>query len=292
MSSPAGVPSADGSRPGLGTHTLSLGCQPPDPSCDDSHRRELGGPFQFLLSFSLGAPSWYACSPATGPGNTARLSCQCPGSGRPIDHPWTWRDDRTVAGRRGGKGCSQSLWLPPEGAEFIQERCTGLLPLFSFSFGPSYALHSNSSSPQDTGSRFSQCNSKICSMRKPPMLAFRFLHKPCSHCPLQEPLGLCPSGGPPTWEDAAQTCVCVCSVATTLPLPLLLLLNVTAPACAFTPSHCPPSHTSDLYHRSQKLTAPPPAASWNDRFRRTPVSCLCDNNRQQEGPLVMCQMFF
>lgn len=53
MSSPAGVPSADGSRPGLGTHTLSLGCQPPDPSCDDSHRQELGGPFS---SFYLSAP--------------------------------------------------------------------------------------------------------------------------------------------------------------------------------------------------------------------------------------------
>lgn len=205
----------------------------------------------------------------------------------PLGLVW-WSDSGRQEGR---KGCSQSLWLPPEGAEFMQERYTGLLPLFSFSFGPSYAPHSNSCSLQDTGSRFSQCSSKICSMHKPPILAFRFLRRPCSHCPLQEPLGLCPSGGPSTWEDAAQTCVCVCSVATTLPLPLLLLLNMTAPACAFTPSHCPPSHTSDLYHHSQKLTAPP-AASWDDCFRHTPVSCLCDNNRQQEGPLVMCQTFF
>ena len=75
---------------------------------------------------------------------------------------------------------------------------TSPLPLFSLSFVPSYAPQSDSCSPQDTGSSFPQCCSKICSMSKPSMLAFGFLHEPCSHCPSQEPPALCPSGGPPT----------------------------------------------------------------------------------------------
>lgn len=64
-------------QPGRGPHPTSQGrplsCQPPGPSCNDSHRPEPGGPF---ASFHLPALGLGGCArrPAPRPGNPARLS--------------------------------------------------------------------------------------------------------------------------------------------------------------------------------------------------------------------------
>lgn len=182
MSSLAGVPSADGSRPGMGTHTLSLGCQPPNPSCNKSHRGEPGGPFSsFYLSAlgplrdvplrlpqALGAPPDSLVSvlevgdPLISPELGVMIGLwQGEGEGRAIARAPGFQQRQPSPSRRDG---------------------TAPLPLLSLSFGPSYAPHSDSRSPHDTGSSFSQCCSKVCSMTKLPILAFRFLHELASTC--------------------------------------------------------------------------------------------------------------
>lgn len=110
------------------------------------------------------------------PWDTARVSCQCPGGGRPTDYPWARANDQWQAGGAGRAVARASGKSEPE---MVLSRSASLLALCGPLLCPEFRFMF---STQHGVSSFSQCCSNICSRTKPPFLAFRFLHELASTC--------------------------------------------------------------------------------------------------------------